>query len=89
MSDPDSTPMTVSMRGFLVLAVMEAAPLSMHDALKVVDAVLTRLEQPTPGMIAQAEACMFEHMPDSRDWTLTMAKEAIVAAIRAARAGKC
>lgn len=88
MSDPDSTPMTVSMRGFLVLAVMEAAPLSMHDALKVVDAVLTRLERPTPGMF---DASLGPEMRDENDiicYETLPSSRSFVLMIRAARSGK-
>lgn len=52
------------------------------------DAVLAAMEEPTEAMVAAAEACFFEHMPEARDWTVTMARQALRAAILAAREGK-
>jgi len=42
---------------------------------------LRAAREPTEEMVQAAEAEFFEHMPEARDWSLTMAKEAYQAAI--------
>ena len=46
-------------------------------------AMIEAMRDPSPGMIKEAEECFFEWLPSTR-WTITMAKEAYIAAIDAA-----
>lgn len=42
----------------------------------VVRALLTALREPSEEIIAAGECCLFEHMPEARDWTLRATKDA-------------
>ena len=50
----------------------------------IVKAVLKAMREPTEVMIADGEAILFEHLPEAKDWTMTLMKEAFQAMIDAA-----
>jgi len=49
-----------------------------------IKAALKAAREPTEVMIKEGEATLFEHLPDARDWALTLMKEAWQSMIDAA-----
>ena len=61
----------------------DQAQICRDQFLRQARAAIEAMRYPSPGMIKEAEECFFKWLPSAR-WTITMAKEAYIAAIDAA-----
>jgi len=57
---------------------------SRDEAIKAARAAIEAMREPTDGMVKAMEENLFEHLPDARDWTITLAKEGWQSAVDAA-----
>lgn len=62
----------------------EMHPTARHNYADMVRAVLAEMRAPTDAMVAEGEREFFEHMAESRDWSLQQTQEAYQAMIDAA-----